>query len=59
MDDPEPDSEQWRRRLRSAVQALDSIERPFTDFDRARWDYTSRERYITAPMKQYPAVFRS
>ena len=57
MDNPEPDSEPWRHRLRSAVQALDAIERPFTDFDRARWDYTSRERYISTPMKRYPAVF--
>lgn len=59
MDHPEPDSEQWRHRLRSAVQVLDGIERPFTDFDRARWDYTSRERYISTPMRQYPSVFGS
>lgn len=59
MDQPDADSERWRQRLRSAVRSLDSIERPFTDFDRARWDYTSRERYISAPMTRYPAVFES
>lgn len=53
---PIPDSEEWRERLRTAVRALDAIERPFTDFDRARWDYTSRERYITAIEKRYPEV---
>jgi Family of unknown function (DUF6058) len=59
MDHPEPESERWRESLRSAVRALDSIERPFTDFDRARWDYTSRERYISTPTTRYPAVFAS
>jgi hypothetical protein len=37
-------------------EALDAIERPFTDFDRARWDYTSREFYITAIQERYPEV---
>jgi hypothetical protein len=54
---PEPESARWRESLRSAVQALDSIERAFTDFDRERWDYTSRERYISAPKAKYPEVF--
>lgn len=53
----DPGSEQWRQRLRAAVDALDGIERPFTDFDRARWDYTSRERYITDVKRRYPEVF--
>jgi hypothetical protein len=54
---PERESGQWRERLRTAVRALDAIERPFTDFDRARWDYTSRERYITDVEKRYPEAF--
>jgi hypothetical protein len=59
IDAPDLESEEWCDRLRTAVRALDSIERPFTDFDRARWDYTSRERYITAVEKRWPEVFES
>lgn len=54
---PQPHSEPWREQLRAAVGALDAIERPFTDFDRARWDYTSRERYITSIKQHYPEAF--
>jgi hypothetical protein len=57
MDAPDLESGQWRERLRAAVRALDSIELPFTDFARARWDYTSRERYIAAVEKRWPEVF--
>ena len=57
MRSPEPETEEWRERLRLAVDALDAIERPFTDFDRARWDYTSRERYITSIRARYPEAF--
>jgi Zn-finger nucleic acid-binding protein len=54
---PQPQSKDWRQQLRAAVGALDAIERPFTDFDRARWDYTSRERYITSIKQRYPEAF--
>jgi hypothetical protein len=56
---PDPESAQWRERLRTSVRALDVIERPFTDFDRARWDYTSRGRYITEIERRYPEAFQS
>jgi hypothetical protein len=58
VNSPDPESEQWRERLRTSVRALDAIERPFTDFDRARWDYTSRERYITQIERSYPEAFQ-
>jgi hypothetical protein len=54
---PQPQSTQWREQLRAAVGTLDAIERPFTDFDRARWTYTSRERYITSVKQRYPEAF--
>jgi hypothetical protein len=57
VESPDTGSQEWRERLRSAVRSLDAIERPFTDFDRTRWNYTSRERYITAVEKRYPEVF--
>jgi hypothetical protein len=56
---PQPRSENWRRQLRTAVGALDAIERPFTDFDRARWEYTSRQRYITSIKQRYPDAFET
>jgi hypothetical protein len=35
--------------LRTAVDELDALERPFTGFDRRRFDRaTSRDRYVTA-----------
>jgi hypothetical protein len=57
LQSPQPQSERWREQLRTAVGGLDAIERPFTDFDRARWDYTSRERYITSIRQRYPEAF--
>jgi hypothetical protein len=46
----------WRQALAAAVDRLDSIERPFTDYDRSRWDYTTRQRYIDEPRSRYLAV---
>lgn len=43
-----PGDEDWTARLRDAVDRLDEIERPFTDYDRERWGTVSRDRYITA-----------
>lgn len=47
----------WRAELRAAVDALDRIERPFTDFDRQRWGDTSRGRHIDRVRERYPAAF--
>ncbi|HET6627479.1 MAG TPA: DUF6058 family natural product biosynthesis protein [Nocardioidaceae bacterium] len=43
----------WREQLRAAVDELDEIERPFTDYDRQRWGSTSRDAKITAVRAQY------
>jgi hypothetical protein len=55
---PEPGESAWRSRLRTAVDELDELERPFApDYDRARWGPSSRDRCITAPRERYPEVF--
>jgi hypothetical protein len=53
----DPDSAAWRRNLAVAVNALDALERPFTDYDRARWDSTSRRECIIAMRECYPRAF--
>jgi len=35
---PQPNSEEWLRQLHLAVDELDRIEQPFTDYDRLRFD---------------------
>jgi Family of unknown function (DUF6058) len=45
---PAVDDEGWRAQLREAVDDLDELERPFTDYDRQRWGGTSRDSHITA-----------
>jgi hypothetical protein len=47
----------WRSELRTAVDALDALERPFTDFDREQWGDTSRGRHIDGVRARYPIVF--
>jgi hypothetical protein len=47
----------WRTELRGTVDALDALERPFTDFDRERWGDTSRDRHIDGVRARYPIVF--
>ena len=47
----------WRAALRGAVAALDSLERPFTDFDRQRWGDTSRGRHVDRVRERYPDAF--
>lgn len=47
----------WRSELRTTVDALDAIERPFTDFDRQRWGDTSRLRHIDRVRERFPAAF--
>jgi hypothetical protein len=54
---PDAGSASWRAQLAQAVDALDTLERPFTDYDRARWDYTSRALYVTALRERYSEVF--
>lgn len=39
--------------LRVTVDALDQLERPFTDYDRARWGGTSRTTYIDQVRETY------
>jgi hypothetical protein len=54
---PAPDDAGWRTALRSAVDALDQIERPFTDYDRARWGAPSRDTHINDVRQRYPQAF--
>lgn len=54
---PRPDDEAWRDDLRTAVDDLDTLLRPFTDFDRARWGDVSRDQHIARVRQAWPAVF--
>ena len=45
---PAMNDERWRKQLADAVDELDEIERPFTDYDRRRWGVTSRDSHITS-----------
>jgi hypothetical protein len=45
--EPAPDDEGWRDQLAGAVDDLDELLRPFTDYDRQRWGGTSRDSHIT------------
>jgi hypothetical protein len=55
---PDPGDHGWRARLRTAVDQLDELERPFApDYDRARWGPSSRDRCITAPRERFPEIF--
>jgi len=47
------EDDSWVAQLREAVDALDSVERPFTDYDRQRWGGTSRDSHITAVRETY------
>lgn len=47
----------WRSELRGTVDALDTLERPFTDFDRERWGETSRIRHIDRVRERFPIAF--
>jgi hypothetical protein len=52
-----PDDPSWRDALRTAVGELDSLLRPFTDYDRERWEDTSRDRHITRVRTKWQEVF--
>lgn len=56
--DPEPQDPEWAERLRTSVEELDLLERPFApDYDHARWGPSSRDRCVTAPRQRFPDVF--
>jgi Family of unknown function (DUF6058) len=52
-----PDDPSWRDALRTAVGELDTLLRPFTDFDRERWGDTSRDKHVTRVREKWPEVF--
>lgn len=53
-----PQDPEWSDELRSSVEELDLLERPFApEYDRARWGPSSRDRCITAPRERFPDVF--
>jgi hypothetical protein len=55
---PQPEDADWRTSLRTSVDELDELERPFAPaYDRARWGPSSRDRCITAARERYPEVF--
>jgi hypothetical protein len=47
----------WRAELRLAVDTLDTLLRPFTDFDRERWGDTGRARHVDRVRERFPAAF--
>jgi Family of unknown function (DUF6058) len=47
----------WRAELRTTVDALDALERPFTDFDRQRWGDTSRGRHVDRVRERHQSAF--
>jgi hypothetical protein len=61
LDDPRPSDAAWRAGLRSSVDELDALERPFSpDFDRRAFDVPpSRDRLIAQPRHLYPDIFTS
>lgn len=55
---PAPAESSWRPALRSAVDALDALERPFAAWDRERFGTpSSRDRLITATRERFPDLW--
>jgi len=55
---PAPTERSWRSSVRSAVDALDALERPFAAWDRERFGTaTSRDRLITATRERFPELW--
>ncbi len=55
---PAPADRSWCGALRSAVDALDALERPFARYDRDRFGSpSSRDRLITATHERFPEVW--
>jgi hypothetical protein len=56
---PAPADPSWRAIVRSATDALDSLERPFAKYDRERFGSpTSRDRLITETRRLFPDAFQ-
>ncbi|OLF19487.1 DUF6058 family natural product biosynthesis protein [Actinophytocola xanthii] len=55
--EPSPEDRGWQAELRGAVDELDGLERPFTDYDRQRWGDTTRDRCITRVRARFPDAF--
>jgi hypothetical protein len=54
---PAPADDGWCGALCAAVDELDALLRPFTDFDRERWGDVSRDRLVGRVRARWPAVF--
>jgi hypothetical protein len=53
--DPRPHDGEWRDALRTAVDALDALERPFAPLDEYRFGKRpTRKRYIDDPRERWP-----
>ena len=50
---PSPEDPAWRQELTAAVDALDSIERPFAAFDRERFGSVTRDRCINEVRERF------
>jgi hypothetical protein len=56
---PQESDPRWQAELRRAVDSLDDLLRPFTDYDRQRWGDTSRDQRITRVRARFPAIFHA
>ena len=56
---PRPDEREWREELRTHVDALDALERPFSpDYDRVQFGKPpTRDTLIAAPRARYPEIW--
>jgi hypothetical protein len=55
---PAPTDPSWRTSVRSTVDALDALERPFAAWDRVRFGGpSSRDRLITATRERFPDLW--
>jgi len=57
---PRPEDDDWRNELRSSVEELDELERPFSpDHDRVAFGRPpTRDELIAGPRRRYPELFR-
>lgn len=46
--EPAPDDAGWRAKVAGAVDDLDELLRPVTDYDRQRWGSTTRDSHVTS-----------